>query len=400
MATIRLKFRHSSVPDKEGVLVYQVIHHRTARLVSSGYQIFPDEWNEKTSMPISAGAGDRREPLRLIRDKINWEMRQFQNIINDMEQQGQAYTAADIVNAFAERPAAESVFSFVHSQIIKLIQQQKIRAAEIFRSTLNSFAAYRCQQDLSFEAIDADLIERYEAYLKDKGLMRNSTSFYMRNLRRVYNQAVDSALTIDKKPFRHVYTGIDKTVKRAIPMKYIKRIKELDLSLEPDLDFARDIFLFSFYTRGMSFIDIAFLKKTDLKNGFVTYFRKKTGQRLSYRWETQMEDIVKKHENKNGRYMLPIILHEGQDERKQYHYKLKQTDRLLKKIAERADIAIPLTLYVARHSWASIAKEKRIPTSVISEGMGHDSEATTRIYLMTLDTAVVDRANRKIIRDL
>ena len=95
----------------------------------------------------------------------------------------------------------------------------------------------------------------YEAYLKEKGLVKNSTSYYMRIWRSVYNLAVEQGYTTDKKPFKHVYTGIDKTVKRAVPFKIIKMIKELDLSFEPQLELARDIFLFSFYTRGMSFID-------------------------------------------------------------------------------------------------------------------------------------------------
>ena len=72
-------------------------------------------------------------------------------------------------------------------------------------------------------------------------------------------------------------TGVDKTIKRAIPIKEIKVLKELDLSLKPSLDFARDMFMFSFYTRGMSFIDMAYLKKSDLQNGILTYHVERQG---------------------------------------------------------------------------------------------------------------------------
>ena len=159
-------------------------------------------------------------------------------------------------------------------------------------------------------------------------------------------------------------------------MKSIKHIKELDLTLKPHLDYARDMFLFSFYTRGMSFIDMAYLKKSDLKNGIITYRRRKTGQQLTVKWEKCMEDIIAKYgENTATRYLL------------------------LKEVAGLAGLNIPLTMHVARHCWASVAKSKNIPLSVISEGMGHDSEETTRIYLASLDTSVVDKANSLILKD-
>ena len=222
----------------------------------------------------------------------------------------------------------------------------------------------------------------------------------MRILRAVYNRAVEKELTSNRNPFKHVYTGVDKTVKRAIPLKAIKKIKNLDLSLHPALDFARDMFLFSFYTRGMSFIDMAYLKKKDLQNGILSYRRHKTGQQLFIKWEKCMQEIADKHKADNGSpYLLPILKY-PYDSRSQYKNALYRTNKNLKEIAKLAGLSIPLTLYVARHSWASIAKSKNIPISIISEGMGHDSEMTTQIYLASLDNSVVDKANTQILREL
>ena len=89
-----------------------------------------------------------------------------------------------------------------------------------------------------------------------------------------------------------------------------------------------------------------------------------------------------------------------QEERRQYQNAGHFVNRRLKRIGEKLGLAIPLTSYVARHAWASLAKSKNIPISTISEAMGHDSEATTRIYLASLDTSVVDRANRLILKSL
>ena len=180
----------------------------------------------------------------------------------------------------------------------------------------------------------------------------------------------------------------------------IKKIKELDLSMTPALDYARDMFLMSFYLRGMSIIDMAFLRKSDLVNGSVVYRRRKTGQKLTIFWTSEMQSILEKYSENASQYLLPIIKNVGINERVCYRNAGYNINRNLKKIAKIINLDFKLTMYVARHSWASAAKTKGIPISVISEGMGHESEATTQIYLASLDTSVVDRANDLIISSI
>ena len=260
---------------------------------------------------------------------------------------------------------------------------------------------FRKNKDVQLDDMDADLVMEYEAWLKMNGVSLNTISFYMRILRATYNRAVEKGLTVQKHPFKHVYTGMDKTRKRAISLKDIKRIKELDLSGKPHWELARDMFLFSFYTRGMSFIDMAYLKKSDLKNGILSYRRHKTGQQLHIRWESCMEKIVVQYAaGCSSEYLLPILKLPSKKLRSQYKSTLFRINKYLKEIAKLCGIATPLTMYVTRHSWASIAKSKNIPISVISEGMGHDSEETTRIYLASLDGSVIDKANLLILKDL
>lgn len=156
----------------------------------------------------------------------------------------------------------------------------------------------------------------------------------------------------------------------------------------------------SFYLRGMSFIDMAYLKKTDLKNGHIVYRRRKTGQQLIIKWTKEMQMILDKYPENKSDYLLPIIRNIGTNERYSYRNTGYNINRNLKNIAAMVGITIPLTLYVARHSWASAAKSKGIPLSIISEGMGHDSENTTKIYLASLDTSIVDKANALILKSL
>ena len=295
----------------------------------------------------------------------------------------------------------QSLLYFMQDIITQLKQLNRVRTSETYAATLNSFMKFRNGQDILLCEIDSDTMMLYEAWLKDKGICPNSISFYMRILRAAYNRAVERGLVEQNRPFKHVYTGIDKTVKRTVPLKAIKRIKELDLTLKPHLDYARDMFLFSFYTRGMSFIDIAYLKKSDLKNGIITYRRKKTNQQLTIKWEKCMAEIVAKYEDRfSTPYLLPIITNPLTDERIQYRNAIYRVNTALKEVAKMANLSIPLTMYCARHGWASIAKSMNIPLSVISEGMGHDSEETTRIYLASLDANVIDQANSLILKEL
>ena len=228
----------------------------------------------------------------------------------------------------------------------------------------------------------------------------NTVSFYMRILRAGYNRAVEKGLTVQRFPFRHVYTGVEKTTKRAVPLHVIKQLKSLDLSLEPAKAYARDMLLFSFYTRGMSMVDMAFLKKKDLQNGILTYRRKKTGQQLFIKWEKPMQELIDKYNTSETSYLLPIIQNNGVDEWHQYQNEAHRINRNLKHIGKQIGLGIPLTTYVARHAWASIAQSKNVSLPVISEALGHDSEQTTRIYLASLDASIVDTANSLILMSI
>ena len=282
----------------------------------------------------------------------------------------------------------------------QLRQIGKIRTGERYTTVLNSFGRFRRNTEVSWDEMDSDLMIEYETYLKSRGVCPNTSSYYMRGLRAIYNRAVEKELTTQRFPFRHVYTGIEKTIKRAIPQPIIRQIKDKELLAGSSVDYARDMFLFSFYTRGMSFVDMAYLKKKDLHNGILTYRRKKTGQQLSIKWEQCMQEIIEKYPPNPTEYLLPIITSTDEDERLQYRNSLTLVNRKLKILSVFVRSPHPLSMYVARHSWASIAKSKNIPLSIISEGMGHDSETTTQIYLASLDTTIIDRANYLILNDL
>ena len=405
------------VDGKEGGLYFQIIHNRVVRQLNTDYKAFAEEWDaESESVVVN---GNRSNLLLGIQERLAWDVARLEKVVRSLETERRRFTADDVITMFHKLTKESSLFTFMHGVIAQLKQLGKVRTSETYTATLKSFMAFRDEQDVPLDGISSDMMLMYEAHLKARGVRMNTISFYMRNLRAVYNRAVEKGLTQPNNPFRHVYTGVDKTVKRAIPIKAIKALKQLDLSMKASLDFACDMFLFSFYTRGMSFVDIAYLKKTDLQNGILTYRRRKTGQELSIKWEKCMAEIIAKYPENKTDYLLPIIKEKGNgrnsvshqaclngrvvtdegkaNERRQYDNTLHLVNYRLKELSTMLKLQRPLTMYVARHSWASAAKSKNVPLSVISEGMGHDSEATTQIYLASLETSVVDKANKMIL---
>ena len=225
----------------------------------------------------------------------------------------------------------------------------------------------------------------------------------MRNLRSVYNKAVREEGVAQTFPFQHVYTGIDKTAKRSVGEEMVIRLKELDLSGNPGLCLARDLFLFSYCTRGMSFVDIAYLRQKNIRNGYICYTRRKTGQRLSVRIEPGVQEIIDRyHTSSSGSsYLFPIL--RSEDEKisyTQYQTGLRYYNKQLKKLALLLGEDLILTSYTSRHTWASTARKHNVPVAVISDGMGHTSEKTTLIYLSSIDTSAIDRANEELVSSL
>lgn len=290
-----------------------------------------------------------------------------------------------------------SFLAFVGTLKHEFHQQGRHRLTETYASAARSFMNFRGNQDIPLQDISEKLIADYEVFLKRKGLTLNTVSFYMRIMRAIYNKAVGRNIIKDRNPFVHVFTQMTKTSKRAISLRILRKLAQAEIKNNTE-KLARDLFLFSFYTRGMSFVDIAYLKKTDVNGSYLIYKRKKTGQELKVAWCKEMQELVDKHRSLDGTHLLGVLdSNSPKSLRKQYHYKQCLVNEALKRLADRLKLGVHLTMYVARHSWATIARQKHIPLSVICDGMGHNSEKTTQIYLKSVDAAIIDKSNARLI---
>ena len=399
MASVKTMFRQSTVEGKEGTLYFRVIHERVARTVFTDCHVFRDEWDDVSSSVIIAGTKERKAYLELTASKLKSDLERLDRIIAEKEALRVKFTADDVVMEYRKQPEDMTLFTFIRSMAEKKMAARRYGTAKTYRDALASFSNFRNGEDVPFDALDKETICRYEAWMKDKGLKLNTSSCYLRTLKTLYLKAVDMGLTEDKDIFSRVFTGFATTAKRAITIEAIRKIRNLKLKDSSALAFARDMFMLSFYLQGISFVDMAYLKKTCIRNGVLQYSRKKTGQTITISWEREMQEIVDAYsrQTKDTPYLLPIIRKQDGTEREQYEKTEHNVNRNLKKIGVMAGLHIPLTTYVSRHSWASIMRDMGNDISVISRGLGHEDIKTTQIYLSAIDNSTVMKANKRLI---
>ncbi len=377
-------------------LVFQVIHNRRKKLLYTGYRMKEEVFDESEGK-IMNGVGSTFTATEVV--KMNRELRKMRNQIDirirQLERTREEFTVEDILtqNAFGTGKSQFYLLRYINAQIERKQELKKVGMAAAYKSTRSSLAKFIGRPDVRMSEVDLAFVRRYEDFLYSNGASGNTVSYYLRNLRSLYNQAVtDGYHPRGEYPFAKAQTRPAKTVKRALSRTDMQNLADLNLENEPELEFTRDLYLFSFYAQGMAFVDIVLLKKTDICNGVLTYSRHKSKQLIRIVVTPQMQGVIDKYNTENE-YLFPIISGEYASGYQKYRLALGRINRHLKKIAVVADIKVPLTTYTARHTWATLARDYGAPISVISAGLGHTSEEMTRVYLKDFDVFMLNQVN-------
>ena len=393
MATVKVKLRPSTVPGKAGPIYYQLTHLRQVKQITTKIHLHPQDWDSNKAQIIFTDSTSY-----LLQCKIDRDLDRLKKIIYKIDAECANYTVNEIIEKFYQTTADYSITDFFTQQIQKLKNDNRRGTARNYSKTLKSLKAFMKNTDSTFNIVTEQFVESYNTFLIQRGVVRNTISFYMRIFRSVYNKAVTQKIIEQTFPFKNVYTGVDRTRKRAVTETVISQLLSIDLKKSKALQFARDLFIFSFYARGMAFVDIVYLKKSNIQNGYITYVRHKTGQELTIRIETRLQNIINQYEKKDSPYLFPIL--NTEDENKaysQYEIALNYYNRQLKRLSKLLEPNINLSSYTPRHTWATTARNKNVPLSIISAGMGHSSEKTTLIYLTKIDNSIIDEVNKAII---
>ena len=253
--------------------------------------------------------------------------------------------------------------AYANSRVEKLRDEGRYDAAIKLKKYLRKFITYLGKNEVPFKDFDALLMRNYHTWLKNQELGRNTISLYIRNLKRVYKLAVNDGLAADSNPFE----GMDvsyrvKKERNGLTLDEVKRLRDLDLGGESEMTvFARDIFLFTVYARGMRSDDIFRLTRKNIKNGQLTYRQHVTGKEISIPWELALQEIADRYRQKGTSLLFPVITAKDPREQwRQYDSLLHRINYSLKKLGEMMELGYPLNLTVARHSWESMTKSVSI----------------------------------------
>jgi len=398
MTSVKVQLNKSrALNNKTYPLVFQIIHERKKRVLPTPYHFQECNFDPDKSLVVS-----RRSSRVLDVDKVNSQIEKQLLVLCDsikrLEELNQKFTVDDIIVMHENRLDSCLVENYMNLLITQLNDEGRMGTMLAYQSTLNKVIAFQNGgEKLLFSNINVQWLNQFMSSLAKECVRPNTIAFYLRMLRAVYNRASKEGVAglSAVSPFNSIQIKTTKTSKRAIDLISMQRIADTKFEKSKKLEFARDLFMFSYYCRGMPFVDIVNLKWENVTDTEIRYVRRKTKQPLSIRMTEPIYQLLEKYRSESE-LIFPILKNSEGSLYKQYRSALKLHNRHLKELGGSLDLQSPLTSYVARHSWATMAKRSGVPVSVISEGLGHSSEKITYTYLAALDRSVIDDANDSI----
>lgn len=297
--------------------------------------------------------------------------------------------------------AKQSAAIFTQKEVQRIREEGKHKTAANYLTAVNSYTLFTEDANWCFADITAVSLENYQRWLCQRGLCMNTISAYMRSLRTLYNRSVCNDGNGAVSPFGNVYTGRAHTAKRSINASCLQQLYALTIDNKSPLCLARDLFMFSFYAMGMPFADMARLQKGQIRHGMLHYARQKTAQKISVAIEPCMQQIIERYSIADSDLVFPMLRSASTDTfHRIYTSSLRAYNRHLHKLSKMIDSSQPLSSYVARHSWASMAYSNHLDLQLIAKAMGHTKVTTTMIYIRSMFDPSLADANRNMLKRL
>lgn len=337
-------------------LAIRVLYCRKKKEYSLGWRVHESNYRRDADRVVYSSEGilTRRE-VSLVNRLIRNEKEDLVRNYRLLERTDPGFTLERLMLKHRKEQYDRSVDKFILQYIDTLLEEGKQSTAASYTSGLYSLLRFCSLRKINFKDIDYVFVTDYIHYLRMRGISENSIHMYLSNFRAVYNKARKQGIRVcGENPFAGLNVRRQETVKRALSKEEIALIASADLRRYPQLEAARDLFMFSFYCRGMSFVDVIRLKHDGIVRDTIFYTRSKTGQRLQIGLLPAMKEIIEKYRT-SGPYIFPYI--HGQSPRDaytQYRYSLGTVNRYLKRLGTLLNIGIPLTTYVAKHNQFSI----------------------------------------------
>ncbi len=402
-ATIKVVMGSKPLSDGQHLVYLRITKNRKKKEISLNLKGFKERFISEQFIKPHPNLRIENELILKLKQHAFSIIRNFQ--INDED-----FTLNEFEQKFRGIPDTnENFFVFTNEIIEELELSNRLGNARAYKEAKESLAkfilSYAENTNLKFKDVTPEFLEKYEVYMRSRGNDNGGMAFKMRQIRAVFNKAINrKIISQDIYPFKYYKISKlrAKPNKRALTVEDFKKLKDVDLSQFPHLMEAYNYFMFSFYTRGMNFVDMMYLKKSDIVNGRIYYTRAKTKGKFSIEVVDTTQKIIDFYidKTKNTSYVFPILLSDNMTPKQIEHRKHKVLGRYNKKLGEIAKIAgveSHITSYVARHSFATILKKKGTSTDLISELMGHSNVQITMTYLKEFDNEELDKANRTLL---
>lgn len=342
-----------------------------------------------------------------INDLIEKYSSRVNNIIHEFESDETPFTLQDIIIKFKKESGKQQALSYTafHESLIEEIKKAgKLSTSNIEKETLKSIQRFFNRTEITFRDLSVDMIYKYQSFLNGNNNSQSTIGIRIRTLRAVFNKAINrEIIPATIYPFdKFKVSKIKESGKKEyLSEKELELLKSAELLNKRDI-IARDMFLLSFYGRGINFIDLIQLKKTDLYKDTITYKRSKTevivNFKINQHWKRKIEEYVSPADS----IYLFNIIHNNQNSkiyinnRKEKYLKI-YVNTPLKKIITDLGIKKKITYYCARHSFATILKFNNISIDIIKEALGHKDIKSTMSYLNTLPSNTLDKMIDDII---
>ena len=395
----------SPLKDGRATIMLQLIQNRKVKRYSSGERCEAHQWDINAGRVMLKAPNSKGDlvPVKGARD-TNAILSEIENAVRKHVDTLVVHGTLSIDsfhNLYRKPKATADVLSFIKDLEARFEADGRHSYAITFRNACSALRRFNEGRAIRFADLTAKKLEDLERYLKGEGCSPGGIGAYMRTIRVAVNTAIKEGLMApDHYPFeteRHKGYSMKRLKSQHNPRSLseadMDKIKAFPVKEHPHLAQSVLLFLFSYFCRGMNFRDMAHLKRSQIQQGRIVYFRGKTGDEFTIPISDPIARILRAFAEHAGSYLLPILGPAHKTKKQQWHRIqkcLKQFNADLKEVARITGIEVPITSYVARHTFATTWKRKGVDLAIISEAMGHENVNTTRAYLKRFGSDVLD----------
>ena len=402
MATIKFYLDIRRSKNSASILKIAITQDRKCSYISLNVRLTPNQWDARKER-----VKDHPEKQTLNSYLLNIRSR-LENLLIMFAHDGtlRLHTAASLKEKFSEeifpdlKRKKQDQTTFLY-RFMKYAERMKPGSKRIFDHTLNRLTVFKGSdylQNLKFEDMTVEWMQEFDNFMA-KTSSQNSRNIHFRNIRAVFNEAIEDNIT-SSYPFRRFKIKREVTPNRDLTVEELRRLIYYDC--EECAVRYRDYFILMFFLMGINNVDLCNLRQDNISSkGRLEFYRTKTHHFFSMKIEPEAKALIDKYRGEE--WLLDILDHWSSDE-----YFRKKMNKHLQKIGPvtrsglggkktYAPMFPKLTTYYARHTWATIASSLDVPIETISAGLGHEYGNPTTIIYIHKDDRKVDKANRKVI---